>query len=161
MAKLTAAEFQQLLETTPIPFETYDLEPTGELDKWGNKIYVREADGRLKHINHRIDYFFLGEPAPEENPDNWPTEGGWNELLEVVDRKDGLEVDGLGHLYLVENFGGEGQGDQYYFVLKLVRPDAEDQFFLMPGYYASYDGGYYDGTFTEVKPVERLVTFYE
>jgi hypothetical protein len=62
---------------------------------------------------------------------------------------------------VVSEYGGEGQGDQYWMVISLS--DAQStRYFRKDGYYASYgDGGNLDGSIYEVKPAERLVTFYE
>lgn len=67
-----------------------------------------------------------------------------------------IEVPGLGKLELVEDFGGEGQGDDYWVVFKVG-----DQFFKKNGWYASYDGGELDGDLYEVVPVQVSRTEYE
>ncbi len=56
--------------------------------------------------------------------------------------------------------GGEGEGDQYWVVIS-ISDGTTTRYFRKDGWYASYDGGYLDGETTEVKPQERLVTFYE
>lgn len=85
----------------------------------------------------------------------------WNEFTEALYGDDTtLDVPGLGTLKIVEDFGGEGQGDQYYFVFSVTNGDTV-RYFHMGGYYQSYDGGYYDGELSEVNPVVREVTFYE
>lgn len=61
---------------------------------------------------------------------------------------------------LVKSHGGEGQGDQYWMVIS-VSDGKTTRHFRKDGWYASYDGGYLDGETYEVKPVERLVTYYE
>jgi len=71
------------------------------------------------------------------------------------------EIPGLGTVTCVKSGGGEGQGDAYWLVFNVVDTAGSVRWFRMDGYYASYDGGYYDGPFSEVKPVERMVTFYE
>jgi hypothetical protein len=67
----------------------------------------------------------------------------------------------FGTVKVVQNFGGEGQGDRQWIVVKVTSPDGEEQFFRQDGYYSSYDGGEWDGSFDEVKAVQRTVTFYE
>jgi hypothetical protein len=67
----------------------------------------------------------------------------------------------FGKIEVVKQFGGEGQGDSQYIVVKVTAPDGEEQFFRKDGYYSSYDGGEWDGDFREVKAVERTVVFYE
>jgi hypothetical protein len=56
----------------------------------------------------------------------------------------------------VTRFGGEGQGDEAWFVIQIG-----DQMFRMDGYYASDYGTDWDGDLYEVKPVVKEVTFYE
>jgi hypothetical protein len=67
----------------------------------------------------------------------------------------------FGTLSGVEEYGGEGQGEDYWFIFKVLGPQGNVRFFKRDGWYASYDGGYYDGPTFEVKPVEKLVTVYE
>lgn len=81
----------------------------------------------------------------------------WREWEEL--QGEAVVVDGLGIVTVVETFGGEGMGDQYYMVFKLEDCSGE-RFFKLDGWYASWDGGTYDRMF-EVKPVEKTVTFYE
>jgi hypothetical protein len=68
--------------------------------------------------------------------------------------KDGLTAD------RVAEYGGEGDGDQYWVVIS-ISDGTTTRYFRKDGYYASYDGGYLDGDTREVKPAERLVVFYE
>lgn len=61
---------------------------------------------------------------------------------------------------VVKSHGGEGQGDEYWMVISLSDGNTT-RYFRKDGWYASYDGGYLDGETYEVKPAERLVTYYE
>lgn len=57
----------------------------------------------------------------------------------------------------VADFGGQGQGDDLWLVIKVG-----DQLFRKEGYYASdYGSNWGDGDFSEVHAVVREVTFYE
>lgn len=58
----------------------------------------------------------------------------------------------------VDSYGGEGQGDDYWMVLEVEFSDVIKTFELS-GYYASYDGGYYEDI-KEVKPVDKVVTVW-
>lgn len=80
------------------------------------------------------------------------SEGRWSHKGEVAS----VDVPGLGKLEYFEDYGGEGQGDDYWVVFKLG-----DQYFRKDGWYASYDGGELDGELYEVKPVEVKVTQYQ
>lgn len=85
----------------------------------------------------------------------------WNKETKTYDKLpfDGLETP-FGRATLVEAFGGEGSGDQYWFVFKITNP-GDERLFRRDGWYASYEGGEYDGPTEEVKPVVRPVTFFE
>lgn len=104
-----------------------------------------------------------------DDEDNEVEEWGWHEFIDAVDPwyaernsvKPGLDLPGVGRITLEKQFGGEGQGDQYWFVIRVENGDDPVRLFKQDGWYASFDGGYYDGDFTEVKPVEKTVVFYE
>lgn len=66
-----------------------------------------------------------------------------------------IEVPGLGTLEYVEDYGGEGQGDDYWVVFKVG-----NQLFRKDGWYASYDGGELDGELYEVEAVQVQRTEY-
>lgn len=57
-----------------------------------------------------------------------------------------------------ESCGGEGMGDEFWLVLR-VHLD-EDHLIRKDGWYASYDGGYYDGDLNEVEAREVTRTEY-
>lgn len=70
-----------------------------------------------------------------------------------------LQQLGLGQIVEVEQYGGEGQGDDWYSVKHFVDHDV---YIKTDGYYSSYNGTDFNyGYGKEVKPVERTVTFYE
>jgi hypothetical protein len=71
------------------------------------------------------------------------------------------EVGGLGTVTTVEQFGGEGQGDRAWIVLKVEFENGTIRYYKKDGYHASHDGTYYDGYFSEVTPQEKVVTVYE
>lgn len=61
-----------------------------------------------------------------------------------------------GNVYLIEDFGGEGQGEQRWVVFSVG-----DQFFEVSGYYASWDGTTWeDPSLTEVEPKEVVKIEY-
>jgi len=70
--------------------------------------------------------------------------------------KNAIEVPGLGELEYVDEYGGEGKGDDYWVVFKIG-----EQYFRVDGWYASYDGGELDGEPYEVSPKEQTITTYE
>lgn len=60
---------------------------------------------------------------------------------------------------VVDNFGGEDMGSDYFAVHKFTRGD-ETVFIKFYGYYASYDGSTYEG-FVVVTPKEKTVVVYD
>lgn len=92
----------------------------------------------------------------EEGEDSYYSESGWYHFKYEVGIGESEEVPGLGTVTTVSEYGGEGDGDQYWVVVKVG-----DRYIMKPGYYASHDGGYLDGDAYEVTPVEKVVTVYE
>lgn len=60
----------------------------------------------------------------------------------------------------VAEYGGEGEGDQYWVVISLSDGEVT-RYFRKDGWYASYDGGELDGDTSEVRPAEKTVVVYE
>ncbi len=67
----------------------------------------------------------------------------------------------LGVIQYVDSYGGEGQGDDYWVVVKVVGHDGTERYFRRNGWYQSYSGGELDGPTVEVRPREKMVTVYE
>lgn len=112
---------------------------------------------------HKPEYTWRsGEVTPAHDE---TTEGDdWYEIHELA-YGEGFTVPELGHVRLVEDFGGEGQGDDYWFVFSVTQVDEESglsvsAMYRMDGYYASYDGGSYDGDLYMVKPQPKTVIEY-
>lgn len=89
----------------------------------------------------------------------------WSEFYDTLHEKDYIEkyewanapVLPSGPAYLVEDFGGEGQGEERWVVFSVG-----DQLFKVEGYYASWDGTTWDDpTPFEVKPKDVVVVRYE
>lgn len=57
-------------------------------------------------------------------------------------------------------YGGEGQGDQFWLVIS-ISDGLTTRYFRRDGWYASYDGGYLDTDTFEVRPAEKTVVVYE
>ena len=70
------------------------------------------------------------------------------------------DLEGIGTARKVEDYGGEGQGDDYWIVVSITDADGNVRLFERTGYYQSYDGGYLDGPTVEVEAVEKTVTAY-
>lgn len=87
----------------------------------------------------------------------------WDNVREDIGNTDGRDVPGLGNLQVLDNSGGEGEGDDYHFVIRIE--DTEDaegtvRYFRKDGRWDSYAGGHYYGDLTEVFPEERVITVY-
>lgn len=99
---------------------------------------------------------------PEEKEEDFDYDV-WSEFYEALSTKEWSEkydvkVPALasGPAYLVEDFGGEGQGDQRYVIFSIG-----DQFFKVEGSYSSWDGDYWEDVEPfEVFPQEVTVTQY-
>ena len=77
-------------------------------------------------------------------------------MLEEYCDGDGYELTELGWLLkYTDGYGGEGKGDEYWFVFT-VSDEEVTRSVKMEGYYASHDGGYYDEwheTFPELQTI--------
>jgi hypothetical protein len=57
--------------------------------------------------------------------------------------------------------GSEGDGSEHYTVLKVTQNDINETFWLVPGYYQSYNGGELElCDIYQVEPYEKTVTDY-
>ncbi|QAU06538.1 hypothetical protein SEA_WILLIAMBOONE_17 [Gordonia phage WilliamBoone] len=74
--------------------------------------------------------------------------------------KRGVPLQGIGHAALVDAHGGEGQGDDYWFVFSITDDAGNERLFRRNGWYQSYEGGTYDGPTEEVKAVEKTITVF-
>lgn len=88
-----------------------------------------------------------------------PKDYGYSNVFEFIKgEEESVDVPGIGKLEWVEDYGGEGQGDDYWVVFKTVETG---QFWRVDGWYASHHGGELDGSVYEVEPKEVTVTQYE
>ena len=102
---------------------------------------------------------------------SWFSNGGlWDDVHERIDNRwhqgnnsknQPVDFGGGSVIKLVEDFGGEGQGDDYWIVMEITVDDEPPRLYRVEGWYASYDGGYLDGDLHEVRPKEVLRTIYE
>jgi hypothetical protein len=95
-----------------------------------------------------------------EDEDNWSNlddnESAWKQA-----KYEGSEYTADGFTAKREaEFGGEGEGEQYWVVVSLSDGNTT-RYFRKDGWYASYDGGYLDGETYEVTPREKTITVYE
>lgn len=83
----------------------------------------------------------------------------WQEIKWETDNARALDItidDVTLPVIKIEDFGGEGRGDDYWVVIQVG-----EQYFQMSGYYTSHSGGDFDGGLEEVRPVQKTITVYE
>lgn len=97
----------------------------------------------------------------EENdlqPRDWMCENVYENADEIDDNPELFnEYSKLGKCKMVEQFGGEGDGDNYYAVYHFIDHDVYIRF---QGWYASHHGSEYEEMF-EVTPYDELVRKYK
>lgn len=120
--------------------------------------YPSQLPSAVVHARPKFDDFKLDTPVVKDVIDD-NDERGYSEFLEMLEASQeyGVDVSEFGTVYFVDSYGGEGQGDQYWYVFKLIYTDGAERFFKVDGYYASYSGGYYDEMY-EVFPKQVLRT---
>ena len=76
----------------------------------------------------------------------------------ALDSNDDLVIDGA-VVKTVDSYGGEGQGDDFWVVVSVEKEGEVTRYVKNVGWYASYDGGYFDSTKgTEVFPFKKVTT---
>jgi hypothetical protein len=116
---------------------------TGTFTEW-----VVERGSEVLPDSERSD--FILEDADWDTQTTWQ----WVKYEGGKGTRDGLTAE------RVADYGGEGDGDQYWVVVSIT-DGLTTRHFRKNGWYASYDGGYLDGDTTEVKPREKVVTVFE
>lgn len=98
--------------------------------------------------------------AIEDEENSW--EGSWFEFEDQLEYGDDeVVVPGIGRATFVEQYGGEGKGEDLWMVFKVTSLDGAERYFRRSGYWASFVGGDYDGPTREVKATQKLMTVYE
>lgn len=86
---------------------------------------------------------------------------GWDGFFDLMGR-EGIELEGVGKAYRVDDVGGEGEGDHMHVVFELIDEDGTARLFKKDGRWVSYDGPYWEyGDFYEVVPAQKTITVYE
>lgn len=112
---------------------------------------AKELDDFVEGGNITQDYTnYKGEPRQATI--------GWPEIKWQDFEGDTLETP-FGALAFVEDFGGMDQGSEYWVVVSVTN-DEGTRYFQKTGWYASHDGGYLDGTLTEVVSEQKVVTVW-
>lgn len=86
---------------------------------------------------------------------------GYSEFEEILNKDTPVILPDGSEAYMEESYGGEGCGEKYYYVFSLLDLNhGVTRYFKVDGYYASYDGGYYDELY-EVFPKQVLRTEWD
>lgn len=112
----------------------------------------------VEAVSTRLEEFFEEVQQTSDADDQVPGLTSWYDIKWC----DGVpcEVPGLGTLAYVDDYGGEGQGDDYWVVFSLTQGDVT-RHFKKPGWYQSYAGGELDGDLMDVTPVQKVITVWE
>lgn len=106
-----------------------------------------------REVESALEEFFEREyDCDIEGPSSWYD----------IKWSDGVpcEVPGLGTLTHIDDYGGEGKGDDYWVVFSITQEDIT-RFFKKSGWYQSYSGGELDGELEEVTPKAKVITVWE
>lgn len=140
LSDLTLGEVERRLEEHRFYYEAYTYGGNSYPERWHS---IAGGDVGWE------EYENLGQARTDDK------RGRWKKGEDMYEN-----VRGLGKVYLQTQHGGEGQGDEYYIVLR-VEDDETTRWFMKPGYYTSYDGSTLDRDLYEVFPQQRTVTVYE
>lgn len=100
----------------------------------------------------------LDKAIEEYFPNRWSD--AWKAFHSSIEYDTAL-IPGVGEAILVDQFGGEDQGSQYWIVVKITDADGGERFFRRDGYHQSHDGSYLDGPTEEVSATPKVVTVYQ
>jgi hypothetical protein len=131
-------------------------------DRYNEELVKPLAEMSVGEVEAFLEsYEFYSPPwtgyTGKQYPESW--DSGWYSVEDHASPQEG-HVTPIGVLTLVDSYGGEGQGDDYWMVLKLTQGDVV-RTFKMNGYHVSHDGSYYDGPFVEVTPKLKTITVWE
>ncbi len=80
---------------------------------------------------------------------------------ELPPAEQGKELPGIGRVLVIDSYGGEGQGEERWFVFKVTDTEGNERIFRKDGYYASHYGTDWDGDVTEVEQVKKMIDVWE
>ncbi|QBP33232.1 hypothetical protein SEA_BRUTONGASTER_10 [Gordonia phage BrutonGaster] len=142
--------------------------------------YVQDYDSPTDGSWRDFEELIQADSAPVQNPKpeeikegEWVDDEGWLHEPKRDGRNwsfralrpqgyTGLKIPGIGLATLEESHGGfEGAGESMWMVFKIADDEGNVRYFRREGWYASYDGGHYDGPTVEVRPAEKVVTVFE
>lgn len=119
-------------------------------------ILLGDPNHKYKHTGEDWQAELKAEWEVEDFSELSDTGGAWREAKYEASEDTFDELTAK----VVSEYGGEGQGDQYWMVVSLSDGNTT-RYFRKDGYYSSYGESDLDGTTYEVQPTERVVVFYE
>jgi hypothetical protein len=124
------------------------------------KTLFTDSDKSESMMNRECEY----DPDYEYKKTKWNSKTkSYDEVGMVkfpIDRGYAKELNEMGVTYkLVDSYGGEDMGSEYWAIWKFSRGD-ETFMFKFDGYYQSYNGADFNSVF-EVKPKTKEVIVYE
>lgn len=115
----------------------------------------------LRSVYPDVDSFAYCDYSSVIIPEDFnPIEGGGDWKSRSA-RSDDYLKSKLGEFRVIDRYGGEGKGEEWWVVYHFVDHGV---YIRVDGYYQSYDGvSFYDGwsCCKEVKPVEKTIIVYE
>ena len=110
---------------------------------------------------HEISYDYVWKYGPDKGKTETMTDVfDWSYWMHETPA-EGVDIPGVGHVSREAQHGGEGEGDQAWVVLRIEHEDGQTKYYRKDGYYASFDGMYFDADFTEVTPTPKTITVYK
>lgn len=155
------------------------MKPIIELNEYDIRFFEGDAASD-EPDQSKIDYWDSLSPEEKRAVKDWvlrrldlieASKGDLNKLVELILIDDDLLEDmqyGFDRSFYIgdyrfepeSRFGGEGQGDDYWFVCRVEREGQDPRYFKFFGWYTSYDGGEIESV-KEVKPKTKTITVYE
>jgi hypothetical protein len=122
---------------------------------------VSQIESAIENFSHRVPFSYINGLGKEVS--GTTTFSGWEGFFDMLTR-NGVELEGVGTAYRVDEVGGEGEGDYMHVVFEIIDKDGTARLFKKEGRWVSYDGAYWDEgdcDFYEVVPKEKTITVYE
>lgn len=134
------------------------------------KNLINDGDIEFTHSYREYGDMVNGEYVRHAEPKDITRQDvveGYSEFEEILSKDTPVILPDDSEAYMEESYGGAGCGEKYYYVFKLNSPNpghplgpVVERYFKVDGYYASYDGGYYDELY-EVFPKQVLRTEWD
>lgn len=119
---------------------------------------LHEIETRITEHTYPHTYSWFSYRDNREVTSTYERECTWGELWHAEPHD--FTVPGVGHVSVVESFGGEGKGDEAWVVILVVDEAGRTHWYRKDGWYASYSGVDFDGEFREVRPTTKTVVVY-